>query len=188
MQINEKTAVIEAILFAGGEPVEIERLAEAGEIEEETVPKLIKLLNDRYESTDSALTILKLNHSYQLTTKAQYGEYIKRSMENKKSVPLSPAAMEVLTIVAYNQPVTKSFIEHVRGVDSSGVVNALTEKKLLEEAGRLEIPGRPIAYKTTANFLRCFQLSSLDELPPLPSHNEQVSFDEISVSGEAMSE
>ena len=104
---------------------------------------------------------------------------MKKRKKKKKNTPLSPAAMEVLTIVAYNQPVTKGFIEHVRGIDSSSVVNALVEKNLLEEAGRLDVPGKPIAYKTTSTFLRCFQLQSLDNLPAPPSNDGQVSFDEI---------
>ncbi|MDE5577553.1 MAG: SMC-Scp complex subunit ScpB, partial [Oscillospiraceae bacterium] len=91
-------------------------------------------------------------------------------------------AMEVLTIIAYNQPVTKGFVEHVRGIDSSSVVNSLVEKNLLEEAGRLDVPGKPIAYKTTPAFLRCFQLSSLDDLPALPDSDGQVSFDEILIA------
>lgn len=184
MQIEEKLAVIEAILFANGEPVETEKIACAGDIEEQTVPKLIQLLADRYESTKSALRILKLNDSYQLSTRPEYAEFVKNAMETRRSTPLSPAAMEVLTIIAYNQPVTKGFVEHIRGVDSSSIVNSLLEKNLLEEAGRLDVPGRPIAYKTTNTFLRCFQISSLDELPPLPNHNDQVSFDEIPLAKE----
>lgn len=179
MQINEKSAVIEAILFASGEPVEISRLSEAGMITEDTVPKLINLLNDRYSECQSALRIIKLDNSYQLVTREEYGDYIKSAVENTRKTPLSPAALEVLTIVAYNQPVTKSFVENIRGVDSASIVNSLVEKNLLEEAGRLDVPGRPISYKTTNNFLRCFQISSIDELPPLPSHSDQVSFDEI---------
>ena len=101
---------------------------------------------------------------------------------------LSPAAMEVLTIIAYNQPVTKGFVEHVRGIDSSSVVNSLLEKNLLEEAGRLDVPGRPIAYKTTDAFLRAFQLSSLEELPALPSADGQVSFDEILINETELSD
>ena len=97
---------------------------------------------------------------------------------------LSQAALEALTIVAYNQPVTKAFVEQVRGVDSSGVINSLVEKELLEEAGRLDLPGRPVAYKTTANFLRCFQIESLSELPPLPNHDNQMTIDEISETEE----
>mgnify|MGYP000051453820 CR=1 FL=1 len=187
MQIDEKLSIIEAILFASGEPVELEKLSLASGIEEETVPKLVQLLIDRYENNKSSLTIIKLNNSYQLATKSEYSEYIKSAMETKRATPLSPAAMEVLTIIAYNQPVTKGFVEHVRGVDSSSVVNSLIEKNLLEEAGRLDVPGRPLAYKTTNTFLRCFQLSSLDDLPPLPSHSDQVSFDEILIDKNELS-
>lgn len=179
MQIETKISIIEAILFACGEPVEADRLAEASGIEPELIPRMIRLLNDRYEKCESSLRTVKLNDSYQLTAVPLYADYVKSALENRKTAVLSQAAIEVLTIVAYNQPVTKSFVEHIRGVDSSGTVNSLVEKNLLQEAGRLDVPGRPIAYETTENFLRCFQISSLDDLPPLPSHNEQVSFDEI---------
>ena len=103
-----------------------------------------------------------------MCTHPAYATVIQRAVETKKAAPLSAAAMEVLTIVAYNQPVSKSFVEHVRGVDSSSVVNTLVEKELLTEAGRLDVPGKPVAYATTPHFLRCFGLQSLDELPPLP--------------------
>ncbi len=179
MKINETASVIEAILFASGEPVEEERLCRAAGIEPQLLYSIINMLTDRYEGNQSALTVLKLGNSYQMAVKADYIDYIRIALETKKNTPLSPAAMEVLTIVAYNQPVTKGFIEHVRGIDSSSVVNALVEKNLLEEAGRLDVPGKPIAYKTTSTFLRCFQLQSLDNLPALPSNDGQVSFDEI---------
>ena len=104
---------------------------------------------------------------------------LKSRLEIKKNSALSPAAMEALTIVAYNQPVTKGFVEQVRGVDSSGVVNSLVEKGLLAEAGRLDLPGRPIAYKTTDVFLRAFKLSSVKDLPELPEQKEQITFDEL---------
>ncbi len=146
--------------------------------------KLVQLLVDRYESTGSALTVLKLGNSYQLAVKAEFFDYVRAALESKKNTPLSPAAMEVLTIIAYNQPVTKGFVEHVRGIDSSSVVNSLVEKNLLEEAGRLDVPGKPIAYKTTSAFLRCFQLSSLNDLPALPDSDGQVSFDEILISND----
>lgn len=184
MQIEQKSSIIEAILFASGDPIDIAKLSEASNIEEETIPKLITFLNDRYADNESALNIVKLDSSYQLVTKPQYAEYIKSALENTKKIPLSQAAIEVLTIIAYNQPVSKSFVENIRGVDSSGIVNTLVDKNLLEEAGRLDIPGRPIVYKTTDVFLRCFQISGLDELPPLPSHNDQVSFDEIGLTKE----
>lgn len=161
-------SIAEAVLFACGEPVPSERLSDVLNADIKELPDIIKILNERYESTGSAITVKHLGNSWQLCTKKEFAPYILAAMENKKSAPLSNAAMEVLTIVAYNQPVTKSFIEHVRGIDSSSVVNTLVERELLEEAGRLEIPGKPIAYKTTDNFLRCFELNSLGDLPPLP--------------------
>ena len=179
MQLEEKISIIEAILFAGGDAVELTKITEAAQVEEESVHKLINMLNDRYEKNGSALVVLRLDDSYQLATRKQFAPYIKTALETKKNALLSQAALEALTIVAYNQPVTKSFVEQVRGVDSSGVINSLVEKELLEEAGRLELPGRPIAYKTTANFLRCFQLESLSELPPLPSPGKQMTIDEV---------
>ena len=179
MQIDEKISIIEAILFASGDPIDSEKLSLASGIELESVAKLIQLLGDRYEESSSSLKVLKLGNCFQLTTRIEYSSYIKTALENKRTATLSPAAFEVLTIIAYNQPVTKSFVEHIRGIDSSSTVNTLVEKDLLEEAGRLDVPGRPISYKTTNTFLRCFKLSSIDELPPLPSHNEQVSFDDV---------
>ncbi len=179
MQINEKSSIIEAILFASGEPIDEEKLAFASGVEIESISKLVKLLSDRYEKNKSSIRILKLGDSYQMSTKAEYAPYIKLALESKRTTTLSPAALEVLTIIAYNQPVTKAFVEHVRGIDSASVVNSLVEKDLLEEAGRLDVPGRPISYKTTSTFLRCFKFSSIDELPPLPSHKEQLSFDDV---------
>lgn len=179
MRLNEELSIVEAILFASGDPIEKSRLAQASVIEEETIEKIINMLNDRYEENESALMIIKLSDSYQLCVREKFIDYIRAAMETRKAAPLSPAAMEVLTIIAYNQPVTKGFVEHIRGTDSSSVVNSLVEKNLLEEAGRLDVPGRPIAYKTTAAFLRSFQLSSLDDLPAVPNGDSQVSFDEL---------
>ena len=184
MKINEGISAVEAILFAHGEPIEAEKLCAAAGVEADMPEKLVQLLVDRYESTGSALTVLKLGNSYQLAVKAEFFDYVRAALESKKNSPLSPAAMEVLTIIAYNQPVTKGFVEHVRGIDSSSVVNSLVDKNLLEEAGRLDVPGKPIAYKTTSAFLRCFQLSSLDDLPALPDSDGQVSFDEILISND----
>lgn len=179
MRLNEELSIVEAILFASGDPIEKSRLAQASGIEDETIEKIINMLNDRYEENESALMIIKLSDSYQLCVREKFIDYIRAAMETRKAAPLSPAAMEVLTIIAYNQPVTKGFVEHIRGTDSSSVVNSLVEKNLLEEAGRLDVPGRPIAYKTTAAFLRSFQLSSLDDLPAVPNGDSQVSFDEL---------
>ena len=182
MKLNEELSIVEAILFASGDPIEKTRLAQASGIEEETIEKIINMLNDRYEENESAMMIIKLSDSFQLCVREKYIDYVRAAMETRKSVPLSPAAMEVLTIIAYNQPVTKGFVEHIRGTDSSSVVNSLVEKNLLEEAGRLDVPGRPIAYKTTAAFLRSFQLSSLDDLPAVPNGDAQVSFDELLIT------
>ncbi|MDO4945610.1 MAG: SMC-Scp complex subunit ScpB [Ruminococcus sp.] len=183
MDIQKLSAVVEAILFAGGEPVELDRICEAADAVVSEVREAIKLLEEKY-SENSGIELLKLNDSYQLATKQEFAPYIKSALEIKRSSALSPAAMETLTIVAYNQPVTKGFVESVRGVDSSGVVNSLVEKGLLAEAGRLDLPGRPIAYMTTDNFLRAFKLSSLDDLPPLPEQTGQITIDEILKDGE----
>ncbi len=173
------SAVIEAILFASGEPIEEEKLSEAAGITKQELDEAIETLRTKYEAEDSALSLLKLENAYQLAAKEDYASFIKAALEIKKNSVLSPAAMEALTIVAYNQPVTKGFVEQVRGVDSSGVVNSLVEKGLLTEAGRLDLPGRPIAYKTTDSFLRAFRLSSIKDLPELPEQKQQISFDEL---------
>lgn len=188
MKLQDKISVIEAILFASGDPIEADKLADASGVTQSEVTKLVKLLSDRYDESHSALSVLKLGTAYQLAVRREYDDYIKAALEQRRAVPLSQAAMEVLTIIAYNQPVTKGFVEHVRGIDSSSVVNSLLEKNLLEEAGRLDVPGRPIAYKTTDAFLRAFQLSSLEELPALPSADGQVSFDEILINETELSD
>lgn len=179
MNIEEKISTVEAVLFACGDPISRDKLSEASGVEPESLPKLIALLCDRYDNVRSALRVISLGDCYQLSTRLEYSGAIKAALESKRNATLSPAAMEVLTIIAYNQPVTKSFIEHIRGVDSSYVVSSLVEKDLIEEDGRLDVPGRPIAYRTTNTFLRCFRLSSIDELPPLPSKNDQMSFNDI---------
>lgn len=169
LNINDMVSCCEAILFASGEPVEAKRICEALEIEREELDKIMIMLRDRMEKCDSGLKLLKLENSYQLCTKEKYVNIIRTVMDLKRRVPLSSAAMEVLAVVAYNQPVTKSYIEQVRGVDCTGVVSSLVEKGLLEEKGRLELPGLPLIYGTTEQFLRCFSLSSLDELPEPPA-------------------
>lgn len=161
MNIKQTEAAIEAILFASGEPISVKRLADTVEVEEETVYKICKTLQDRKKTDESGICIVELNDSFQMCTNPDFADYIKKALEIKKNIPLSQAAMEVLAIIAYNQPVTKSFVEQVRGVESSQIVNNLVEKGLVEEAGRLDVPGRPISYKTSINFLRCFGLSGL---------------------------
>lgn len=179
MKLNESIAIIEAVLFAHGDPITPEKLAEASGIDTETTVKLIDQLERRYNVQESGLQIIRLNDGFQITTRPEYSSYIKSALETRKQQPLSQAAMETLSIIAYNQPVTKSFVEQVRGIDSSSVVNTLVERDLLEEAGRLDLPGRPVAYRTTDTFLRCFGISSLKELPPLPNQEGQLDFDEL---------
>lgn len=167
LQFNEKIGAIEAILFASGEPVDEARISEAAGVEKSSIASLIKTLNDRYSDCQSAINIIHIGNAYQMCTKKEYADYIRAAMEYKKQTPLSNAAMEALTVIAYNQPVTKGFVENVRGIDSSSVINSLVDKGLLEEDGRLDVPGRPVAYKTTDVFLRSFGLTSLEDLPPL---------------------
>lgn len=178
MEIKEQLGAIEAILFASGEPVEIYRLSQASGIESGILPSMIRLLNERYDDCGSGICIKKLESSYQMCTKTEFAPQIKLALETKKSAPLSNAAMEALTVIAYNQPVSKGFVESVRGIDSSSVINNLAEKGLVEEAGRLDVPGKPIVYRTTPVFLRSFGLNSLADLPPLPGHSEPLFVDE----------
>lgn len=173
MEIKEKLGAIEAILFASGEPVELFRLSQAAGVDLGTLPSMVRLINERYEDNGSGLVIKRLDSSFQMCTREQFAPQIRDALETKKNTPLSNAAMEVLTIIAYNQPVSKGFVENVRGVDSSSVVNNLAEKGLIEEAGRLDVPGKPIVYRTTPVFLRSFGLSSVADLPPLGVYKER---------------
>jgi len=164
----EYKAAIEAILFASGTSVPVSRLAQTLEITDKQAENFANELCKEYEESERGINVIRLDKSYQMVSKKAYAPQIRTAMDLRRNVPLSQAAMEVLAVVAYNQPVTKSFIEQVRGVDCSGVIGSLTTKDLIEEKGRLELPGRPLLYGTTENFLRCFSISSLDELPPLP--------------------
>ena len=168
MKASKLSAAAEAILFAAGEPLEIERIAAALEIENEICEQVLYNLGAKLDEQNSGITLLKLGDKYQLASRNEYAEVIRNALEMRKNTPLSQAAFEVLAVIAYNQPVTKSFVEQVRGVDCSGVIATLCQKNLIEEKGRLDLPGRPLIYGTTADFLRCFSLSSLEELPPLP--------------------
>ena len=177
MEIKEKLGAIEAILFASGEPIDIYRLSEASGVDMGTLPSMIRLLNDRYDDCGSGITIKKLDSSFHMCTREEFAPQVRTALETKRSTPLSAAAMEALTIIAYNQPVSKGFVENVRGIDSSSVINNLVEKGLVEEAGRLDVPGKPIVYRTTPVFLRSFGLSSTADLPPLPDQPMLTEFD-----------
>lgn len=172
MTREEYKSAIEAILFASGTSVPLSRLSQTLMITEKVIKELCSEIIDEYENSDHGITVIRLDDSYQMVSKKEFAPQIRTAMDLRRNVPLSQAAMEVLAVVAYNQPVTKSFIEQVRGVDCSGVIGSLTTKDLIEEKGRLELPGRPLLYGTTENFLRCFSISSIDELPPLPQKQE----------------
>lgn len=166
------SAVLEAVLFASGEPLDLEKTAKALLVDRETIENSLSSLAEKYQSDEHGIELLNLGGKYQFATKEEYAPQIRSVLSIKKNTPLSSAAFEVLAIVAYNQPVTKAFIEQVRGVDCSGVISTLCQRNLIEEHGRLDLPGRPLLYCTTDTFLRCFELSSLDELPELPSRTE----------------
>ena len=185
MTMSELTSAFEAVLFSGGEPQSIDRFSQVFDIAPEKVVKVMESLEKKLKEQKSGLELLRLDNTYQLATRAEYADYIKKMFDIRRRTPLSPAALEVLAVVAYNQPVTKSFIEQVRGVDCSGVVTTLVEKGLIEERGRLELPGKPLLYGTTKIFLRCFGINDLSGLPPLPKNEnaeestaEQIPLDE----------
>jgi segregation and condensation protein B len=160
------------MIFAGGDPVSCERMAEVLGVEKNTIESVCAELNEHYESSGSALRIVRMGGQYQMTTRDEYAPIIRTLLDLKKDAPLSGAAMEVLAVIAYNEPVTKNFIERVRGVDCSGVVNTLLARGLIEERGRLDLPGRPMQYATSPNFMRCFGLESMGELPAIPDETE----------------
>lgn len=185
MEAEKLKPAIEAILFACGTPEELTKIAQALEIKEEKAEELLKSLMDDYSSRKSGIKIVRLGKSYQMCTEKEYAEIIRTVLDLRRNSPLSQAALEVLAIIAYNQPVTKAFVEQIRGVDCSGVVSSLVARELIEEKGRLELPGRPLIYGTTENFLRCFNVSDVSELPPLPQKNsDEENSEESSENGE----
>ena len=192
MNKQQTLSALEAVLFASGDPISTERLSQVFEIKPEEIEKYIKELENKLNLDNSGFVVVRLENTYQLVTREEFAPYIKKAFDIKRRTPLSPAALEVLAVIAYNQPVTRAFIEQVRGVDCSGVVSTLVEKGLIEERGRLELPGRPLLYVTTKTFLRSFSLSDLSELPPLPKDNpevndvgEQLEIEETAAVGEA---
>lgn len=159
--------ILEAILFSCGEPIEVDKLAKALETDDFTVAKLLKSLGARLEREGGIELRCYDGERYQLTSKKYTAPYVRRAMEIHRDIPLSPAAFEVLAVIAYRQPVTRAYVEQIRGVDCSAVITTLVAKSLVEEKGRMDLPGRPLLYGTTDNFLRCFNLSSLSQLPAL---------------------
>ena len=174
MELEDLQRAIEAILFAAGEPIETARLAAALEVDPCDIEKAADALADSLSFDRRGIRVLKLEKKYQMVSSGEMADYVTKALETRKPPKLSSSQLETLTIIAYYQPATKAMVEQIRGVDSAYSVTALMNKKLIEEAGRLNVPGRPIQYRTTPDFLRTFALSSLEELPPI----EKVSFGE----------
>ncbi len=180
MELEELQRVIEAILFAAGERVEVSRLAATLETDPDLIIKAVDALSDELAYARRGIRIIRLENGYQMVSSGEMSEYITRTLETRKPPKLSSSQLEALTIVAYYQPATKAMVEQIRGVDSSYSISALMNKNLIEEAGRLNVPGRPILYRTTPDFLRTFGMSSLEELPPI----DKVNFSEPIVQEE----
>lgn len=174
MEFEELQRAIEAILFAAGERMDISRLAFALDTDPKEIEEAADKLSDKYAFERRGIRILKLEKGYQMASSGEMADYVTKALETRKPPKLSASQLETLTIIAYYQPATKAMVEQIRGVDSAYSVAALLNKKLIEEAGRLNVPGRPIQYKTTPDFLRTFGLSSLEELPPI----DKISFGE----------
>ncbi|SMC39882.1 SMC-Scp complex subunit ScpB [Papillibacter cinnamivorans] len=183
MEIKEIESAIEGILFASGDPVSTERLCQALELDKKTLETVVDRLADYYRFERRGIRLIRLDNAYQLCSAPEQADAIRRAFESRKPASLSRSALEVLTIVAYYQPVTRAYVDQIRGVDSSYTVGLLLERDLIEECGRLQVPGRPILYRTNKNFLRAFGLSSLEDLPPLPvSEDGQITL--LDASGE----
>ena len=168
----EQLCELEGILFASGEPVHEEKLMQVLGVEQQQLERMITALSDEYDAGQRGMMIVRLDRRYQMVSRPRYAESIRRVLEVRRPPTLSAAALEVLSIIAYRQPVTRAYIEQLRGVDSSNTVLNLLDKGLLEGCGRLDVPGRPMIYRTTPAFLRAFSISSLDELPELPKLKE----------------
>ena len=177
--MTQLESTLEAVLLAAGDAVSLDRLCAALETPREDILAAARALEALYALENRGLMLRRIEDRLQLCSRPMYAEAARRVTESRRAATLSPAALEVLTIVAYRQPVTRAFIDQLRGVDSGGTLAGLAEKQLIEEAGRLEVPGRPILYRTTGRFLQAFALESLDDLPALPAltENEQLEFD-----------
>ena len=173
MDWKELECALEGVLFASGEPVPVERLCLGLEVDRPTLDAVAQKLMDQYSYDRRGIRLLRLDTSYQLCSAPEYAKIIRQTLEGRKPARLSQPALEVLAIIAYYQPVTRAYVDQVRGVDSSYTMGLLLERELIEEAGRLSVPGRPMQFRTTKTFLRAFGLSSLDELPELPNTSQE---------------
>ena len=182
METEEIGRAVEAILFAAGDPVGAQRMAQAIGVGADQVEAALKTLMDAYSFQRRGMRIIQLEDAYQMVSAQEMSDVITRALETRKPPKLSASALETLTVIAYYQPTTKAFVEQIRGVDSSYTISALLNKKLIEEQGRLSVPGRPILYGTTPDFLRTFGISSLDDLPEVDLPKAQAQQVEMQLS------
>lgn len=166
--MREVEAAIEGILFASGEPVKVERICVAMDLDRPTVEQVLQKLMDYYAYERRGVRLVRMEDCWQMCSAPDYADVIRKAFEIRKPARLSQPALEVLTIIAYYQPTTRAYVDQIRGVDSAYTIGLLLERKLIEECGRLQVPGRPHLYRTTRNFLRAFHLDSLDDLPEMP--------------------
>ena len=168
LEMKEIEAAIEGILFASGEPVSVDRICVAMDMDRPTVELVLQKLGDFYAYERRGMRLLHMDDNFQLCSAPEYADVIRKAFEIRKPAKLSQPALEVLTIIAYYQPTTRAYVDQIRGVDSSYTVGLLLDRHLIEECGRLQVPGRPRLYRTTQSFLRAFHLNSLDDLPEMP--------------------
>ena len=173
MEIKELESALEGVLFAAGEAVPVERLCLGLEVDRPTLDAVAQTLMDKYRYERRGIRLVRMDTSYQLCSAPEFAGYIRKTLESRKPARLSQPALEVLAIIAYYQPVTRAYVDQVRGVDSAYTVSLLLERELIEEAGRLAVPGRPVLFRTTKNFLRSFGMSTLEELPDLPESSQE---------------
>ena len=189
---KEISSAVEAILFASGEPVQESRICTALGLDRPAVQKVLQSLMDHYAYERRGVRLLRLEDSWQLCSAPEYADAVRRAFEIRKPAKLSQPALEVLTIIAYYQPATRAYVDQIRGVDSAYTVGLLLDRKLIEECGRLQVPGRPRLYRTTENFLRAFHLASLEDLPEMPElmtgEGRQLSLEELGAAAASREE
>lgn len=183
MELRKEQGIIEAMLFAAGREVKIKEIMNVLEIGAEDIDRIVNNMKIKYESEDSGIEIIKVEDGYQLCTKKELYDYVYPILDNRTKPTISNAALETLSIIAYNPKITRSEIEAIRGVSADGTIYKLLEYNLIEEAGKLDAPGRPTMFKVTSNFMKMFGISNLDELPELPRYkldeNEQIVLEEV---------
>lgn len=179
MQIHELTCALEAVLFASGESVSESKLCSVLGVDKSTLREAAGELADYYDFERRGIRLLRLEDRYQLCSRADYAQQVRNALETRRPQQLTPSALEVLAIIAYKQPTTKAYIEQVRGVNSDYTVGSLVDKGMIEDCGRLDVPGRPILYRTTERFLRAFGLNDLSQLPQIAAldDTEQMALD-----------